>query len=76
MAALGIHRKPIGLLNVESYFDPLLVFAKTMVDERFVREEQGSMLAVEATPDTLLARLRNPLPPPVDKWFERIKPAP
>ena len=73
---LGIHRKPIGLLNVESYFDPLLVFAKTMVDERFVREEQGSMLAVEATPDTLLARLRNPLPPPVDKWFERIKPAP
>jgi uncharacterized protein (TIGR00730 family) len=73
---LGIHRKPIGLLNVERYFDPLLVFAQTMVDERFVREEQGSMLVVEATPDALLARLQQPLPPPVDKWFERVKPAP
>ncbi len=73
---LGIHRKPIGLLNVDGYFDPLLAFAKTMVDERFVREEQASMLAVEATPELLLAQLRDPLPPPIDKWFERVKPAP
>ena len=73
---LGIHRKPIGLLNVDGYFDPLLAFAKTMVDERFVREEQGSMLVVEAEPDALLARLQHPMPPPIDKWFERVKAAP
>ena len=73
---LGIHRKPIGLLNVDGYFDPLLVFARTMVDEGFVREEQGSMLAVEITPEALLARLRSPLPPPVDKGFESVGPVP
>lgn len=73
---LGLHRKPIGLLNVEGYFDPLLTFADRMIAERFVREEQRTLLAVETTPAALLRRLQQPVAPSVDKWFERIKPAP
>jgi uncharacterized protein (TIGR00730 family) len=73
---LGIHRKPIGLLNVAGYFDAFLVFAEQMVEERFVREEQRTLLAVEAEPEALLARLLAPMPPPVDKWFDRVRSAP
>ncbi len=71
---LGIHRKPIGLLNVDGYFDPFLAFAERMIDERFVRPEQRALLNVATTPEAIVDRLSAPLPAPVDKWFEPVKP--
>lgn len=65
---LGIHAKPIGLLNVAGYYDVFLAFAEQMIDERFVRPEQRSLLAVASRPDTLLQRLAQPMAAPVDKW--------
>ncbi len=49
-AQLGMHRKPIGLLNVESYFDGIASFLEHAVAERFVREEHRAMLIVEEEP--------------------------
>ena len=72
---LGIHAKPIGLLNVDGYYDPFLQFAERMVEQQFVRPEQRSLLHVEAEPHALLERLSTPMPPPVDKWFEPVPPA-
>ncbi len=65
---LGIHAKPIGLLNVAGYYDALLAFAETMIEERFVRVEQRSLLTVANRPDALLQRLMEPMAVPVDKW--------
>lgn len=65
---LGIHAKPIGLLNVAGYYDAFLAFAGTMVDQRFVRTEQRSLLTVASRPDMLLERLAAPMAAPVDKW--------
>ena len=65
---LAIHAKPIGLLNLGGYFDPLLAFAERMVEQRFVREEQRGLMTVDTDPTRLLARLREPLPAPVGKW--------
>ena len=65
---LGIHAKPVGLLNVAGYFDALLTFADRMIDERFVRIEQRSLLTVASRPDALLQRLTQPMARPVDKW--------
>ena len=67
---LAIHAKPIGCLNLGGYFDPLLAFAERMVEQRFVREEQRTLMAVDADPARLLARLREPLPAPVGKWVD------
>ena len=67
---LGIHAKPIGLLNLGGYFDPFLAFAERMVEQQFVRPEQRNLLAVESDPQALLDRLLTPMPPPVDKWFD------
>ncbi len=65
---LGIHAKPIGLLNVDGYFDGFLAFAEHMIAERFVREEHRALLSVEVEPAALLDRLTRPVPPPLDKW--------
>ena len=70
---LGIHAKPIGLLNLEGYFDGFLTFAENMVAEQFVRPEHRALLNVEADPEALLERLTRPMPAPVDKWFERVR---
>ena len=76
---LGIHAKPIGLLNLDGYFDTFLAFAETMIDERFVRPEHRALLNVAREPAALLDRLAGLVdtpdvaPPP--KWFDRAPPA-
>jgi uncharacterized protein (TIGR00730 family) len=72
---LGIHAKPIGLLNVDGYYDPLIAFAERMIDHRFVRAEHRALMMVDADPQALLARLMQPRPAPLDKWFD-YTPAP
>ncbi len=71
---LGLHRKPCGLLNVQGYFDPLLAFLQHSVDERFVRRESASMIAVSSSPDTLLDLLSEYMPPVVTQWIDRLSP--
>ena len=68
---LGLHAKPCGLLNVEGYFDPLLVFLQHAFDEQFVRREYAGWLPVSESPGTLLDRLAAFEPPQVRKWIDR-----
>ncbi len=67
---LGIHAKPIGLLNVDGYFDGFLAFAEEMITERFVRPEHRALLNVGTDPDALLDRLMEPMAAPLNKWFD------
>ena len=63
---LGIHSKPIGLLNVARCYDPLLRVAKMMIDEGFVRPEHSSLFEVDSDPVRLLQKLRNAPEAPQD----------
>jgi uncharacterized protein (TIGR00730 family) len=56
-AQLGIHDKPIGLLNVAGYFDPLLAWLDRAVQDRFVRAEHRLLLQVGEQPETLVDSL-------------------
>ncbi len=56
-AQLGIHAKPIGLLNVVGFFAPLLAWAQHAVREGFLRPEYLAMLHVAEEPEQLLDRL-------------------
>ncbi len=56
-AQLGFHDKPIGLLNFEGFFDPLLKFLDHLVTEGFVRPEHRAMAVVEREVRTLIDRL-------------------
>jgi uncharacterized protein (TIGR00730 family) len=70
-AVLGLHRKPIGLLNVEGYFDPLLTLLGHAVAERFVRPEHLAMIVVTDKPEALAADLLGHKPPALGpRWID------
>ena len=68
---LGIHRKPIGVLNTAGYFDPLLTFLSRAVAERFIRADDLAAVVVEPEPAPLLDRLATVTLPELDKWIDR-----
>lgn len=71
-AQLGLHAKPLGLLNVEGYYDELARFLDHAVVERFVRDEQRRMLLAEDEPARLLDRLEAFEPGALlPKWIDR-----
>jgi uncharacterized protein (TIGR00730 family) len=70
-AVLGLHQKPVGLLNVEGYFDPLLAMLDHAVAEQFVRPQHLALLVVSDQPETLTTDLLgHTLPAPVHKWID------
>jgi uncharacterized protein (TIGR00730 family) len=73
---LGLHRKPIGLLDVAGYWQPLLAFLEHAVNERFLRAEHFQTLLVESEAGTLLDRLGSAEHPTIDKWLERSQAVP
>jgi uncharacterized protein (TIGR00730 family) len=68
---LGIHRKPVGILNTAGYYDPLLTFLDRAVAERFIRPADRASVVVESEPEKLLDRLATATLPPADKWIDR-----
>jgi uncharacterized protein (TIGR00730 family) len=62
-AALGLHQKPLGILNVAGYFDPLLALLDHAVAERFLRPEQLQLLITSEDPEALVAELIDRAPP-------------
>ncbi len=56
-AQLGIHAKPIGLLNIAGYFDPMLAWLDHMMREDFLRRKHGDLLLVADDAETLLKLL-------------------
>jgi uncharacterized protein (TIGR00730 family) len=61
---LGLHAKPVGLLNVQGYYDQLVAFVDHMVGQDFVRPEQRATLLVDDDPARLLERFAAYRAPP------------
>jgi uncharacterized protein (TIGR00730 family) len=66
---LGIHRKPIGLLNVAGYYDPLVTLMDHAVAAGFVSERNRGLFVVEKDAARLLDRLADHVPPPGPAWM-------
>jgi uncharacterized protein (TIGR00730 family) len=54
---LGLHAKPVGLLDVGEYWRPLIALARHATAEGFVREADLAAIAVATEPESLLDRL-------------------
>jgi cytokinin riboside 5'-monophosphate phosphoribohydrolase len=70
-AQLGIHQKPIGVLNVAGYFDPLLALVDRAVQEGFVQKKYRRLFVVANQVEELLDALRQH--EPLDgliKWLD------
>jgi hypothetical protein len=70
-AQLGLHTKPIGLLDLHGYFQPLLGFLDGAVRARFLQPVHRAMLLVDDDPRRLLAACRAYQAPPPFKWVDR-----
>ena len=67
-AQLNLHDKPIGILNVNGYFNPLLSMADHMVAEGFVKHDARALLRVADTVDGLFSVLNTPTSEVSPKW--------
>lgn len=70
---IGLHRKPIGLLNTRGYYDLLLQMLDRAVDEGFIFHEHRNMLAIAPQPADLLAQMRQHEHPveAVERWMRQ-----
>ena len=54
---LNYHLKPVGLLNVDGFFDPLMTFLEHAAREGFIRPQHTALIQMDSTIDGLLQRL-------------------
>lgn len=57
-AQIGLHAKPVGLLNVDGFYQPLLDFIQHMTAQGFLKPIRSDWLLVDSSPPELLERMR------------------
>ncbi|RYX86519.1 TIGR00730 family Rossman fold protein [bacterium] len=67
---LGFHNKPCGLLNICGYYDKLLDFLDSAVEERLVRAEHRAIILQSSDASELLEQMADYQPPTVEKWLD------
>ena len=70
---LGMHSKPVGLLNVAGYYDGLIEFLNRAVTERFLKPEHRELLLIEERPSALLSAFSRYRAVETGKWIERTE---
>jgi uncharacterized protein (TIGR00730 family) len=66
---LGLHEMPIGLLNVNGFYDPLLAMVQKMVDEGFLKKENQELIIVDEKIDLLVEKMNSEERPMALKWL-------
>lgn len=71
---IGEHSKPVGLLNVNGYFDPLLSMLDRAMQENFIFPEHRRALLTDSDPNRLLASMENHQHPheAVKRWMRQV----
>jgi uncharacterized protein (TIGR00730 family) len=57
---LGYHNKPIVLLNIDGYYDPLMQLIEHGVEKRFIRMEPARLFIMAPTVESVISYLRSP----------------
>ncbi|WP_118972108.1 LOG family protein [Taibaiella koreensis] len=66
---LGLHRKPIGLLNVNGFYDSLISLLEHMTESGLLKEVNRRMLLVSDNAEDLLQQMEQYEAPEVGKWL-------
>lgn len=68
---LGIHQKPVGLLNVDGYYQPILDMVAGGVKSGFIHAAHAQLITADNDPHPLIQRLKAYQPPAeINKWSE------
>ncbi|WP_143321358.1 TIGR00730 family Rossman fold protein [Clostridium sp. HBUAS56010] len=73
-AQLKIHKKPVGILNVAHFFDPLIEMIHRAIEEGFMNPSNEKLLLIDSDPDNLLEKMMAYTPPELGvKWLDLQK---
>lgn len=70
-AQLGLHHKPIGILNINGFYNSLMEMLKTMVDQGFVKQQNYDMILIDHSINGLLDKMMQYRPQHVPKWINK-----
>ena len=70
-AQLGIHAKPVGLLDVAGYWEPLAAWLDHAVDAGFLRPSTAPCCCATPSRRRCSTGWRPGRPRPVTKWLDR-----
>jgi uncharacterized protein (TIGR00730 family) len=70
-AQLGLHKKPVAILNIDGFYDSLNDLIQTMVDKGFLKEINQKMLLISENIDDLLNKMNVYVAPTVEKWITK-----
>lgn len=70
-AQLGLHKKPVALLNVNGFYDPLITLIQSMVEKGFLKDVYQKMLIASDNIGDVLEGMENHEGPTVDKWITK-----
>ena len=68
---LGLHSKPVAILNTDGYYDDLIELVDKMVVAGFLKKLNQEMLLVDTDAASLLDQMENYDPPKVAKWITK-----
>lgn len=67
---LGLHHKPIGVLNVDGFYDPLFAQMEMMVKSKFLKPANRDLVFNETNAETLIEKMDNFSALPDEVWFK------
>jgi uncharacterized protein (TIGR00730 family) len=70
---LGLHHKPVGLLNMEDFYQPLLEMLSQMTENYFLKEINRDMLLSDNDIDALLSKMEAYQAPATPKWIRKTE---
>lgn len=70
-AQLGLHKKPIGILNSNGFYNDLLSFIDVMIDKQLLKSDYKKLVLVADNPKDLLEKMTEFQPLPVPKWMNK-----
>ena len=68
---LGLHTKPSAILNVNGYYDPMVLQFEKMVESDLLQEKYSDMLLIEKDLELLIEKMENYKHPVVYRWLDR-----
>jgi Predicted Rossmann fold nucleotide-binding protein len=70
-AQLGLHKKPVAILNTNGFYDELLSLIQKMVDNGFLKQANQEMLILSDDIDDLIDKMKNYKAPAFGKWINK-----
>ncbi|TAH22473.1 MAG: TIGR00730 family Rossman fold protein [Cytophagales bacterium] len=72
-AQLGLHKKPVALLNVNGFFDKLLDYMDFVISEGFIKPQCKQMLIIDNTIEGLFEKMQNHQPSNMKQWLTKAQ---